>query len=120
MASLPLAPPPQTAQSESPSPGGDDETLSPFVGVPEATAEIWASVTGEDTAHPRTVVGVFLLDRYADGFDLALKAAEAAAERASSRLGSGGGAFAWLDAPCQQGFASALGVSDPSVSFREV
>lgn len=109
----------------SPSPGGDTITSSPFEGVAEATPETWASMMsggkegGGNGALPRTV-GVFFLDRYSEGFGSALEAAENAAELATVRLGGegsgGGGGFVWVDAPCQEGFAKTLGVSDASVS----
>lgn len=99
------------------SPGGDKRPPSPFEGVPEATAENWASITGDATGYPRTI-GVFLLDRFADSFETVFQSAEAAAKRASDRLADSGSsnAFAWVDAPCHEGFANAIGVSDPSVS----
>lgn len=82
--------------------------------------DTWASLSDATIASaegaksvPR-VVGVFFLDRHADGFDSALKAAESAAQSAHAAKG-GAGAFAWVDAPCQEGFAKALGVSDLSV-----
>lgn len=81
------------------------------------TVDTWASLSDASAKGgkgvPR-VVGVFFLDRYADGFDLALKAAESAAQSAHASKG-GSGAFVWVDAPCQEGFAKALGVSDLSV-----
>ncbi|CAM9587116.1 unnamed protein product [Pylaiella littoralis] len=90
---------------------------TPFQGVPEVSAEVWSSITGEGTSggHPRTA-GVFFLDRFSEGFASALRAAESAAELATARLGqaSGGTGFVWADAPCQEGFAKTLGVSDAS------
>lgn len=120
----PLSPPTaQTADSEAsdatPSAGGAGDNLasSPFQGVPELTPEIWAPING-DGGHPRTSVGVFLLDRFSEGFASALEAAKKAAEQTTVRLGklAGGTAFVWADAPCQEGFAKDLGLSDVSVS----
>lgn len=110
----------QYIQSEEgvPSARGDSQKSSPFEGIPEATPETWAAMTGEGTASANSApVGVFMLDRYSDSFGSAFKAAEAAAGQASTRLGGRGGGFAWVDAPCQEGFAKALGVSDASVSW---
>ena len=115
------------------SPGGDaggaeggSGPAAPFQGVPEVNPEVWSSITGDGggpQATPRTV-GVFFLDRFSEGFAAALQAAESAAERAAARLGRGGPAggigFVWADAPCQEGFTRALGVSDASVSIRSV
>lgn len=63
------------------------------------------------------MVSAFFLDRHADGFDSALKAAESAAQSAHAARGGSETAFVWVDAPCQEGFAKALGVSDLSVRF---
>lgn len=96
--------------------GSQPATEIPFTGVQELTVDTWASLSDASAKGgkgvPR-VVGVFFLDRYADGFDLALKAAESAAQSAHASKG-GSGAFVWVDAPCQEGFAKALGVSDLS------
>eukprot|EP00752_Nemacystus_decipiens_P005852 g5286.t1 len=99
--------------------GGVGGPAARFLGVPEVNQEVWSSVTGGDGGQQSPLtVGVFFLDRFAEGFAAALKAAESAAELAAARLGRGGPAggigFIWADAPCQDGFAKALGVSDAS------
>ncbi|CAM9628676.1 unnamed protein product [Scytosiphon promiscuus] len=100
----------------SPSGGGAGRSPTTFHGVPELTPALWASINGDDGHHPRTSVGVFLLDRFSEGFASALEAAEKAAEQATARLGklAGGIGFAWVDAPCQEGFAKDLGLYDVS------
>lgn len=99
---------------------GSSGPAAPFQGVPEVTPEVWSSVTGDGGQHSPLTVGVFFLDRFSEGFAAALRAAESAAELAVARRGSAGGVgFVWADAPCQEGFARDLGVSDPSVSGGE-
>ncbi|CAB1111606.1 unnamed protein product [Ectocarpus sp. CCAP 1310/34] len=105
----------EEAGSTSSSGSGDGASAANFQGVPEVTPELWASVTGEGAGggSPRTL-GVFFLDRFSERFASDLRAAEEAAQKATARLGGSGIAFVWADAPCQEGFARALGVSDAS------
>lgn len=70
------------------SPRGTTAGAVPYLGVLEVTAESWKAVIdgSADGTPPPRIAGVFLLDRYAEGFHESLKASPHALEHEGKDL----------------------------------